>query len=84
MDKLRNFFNALDERDRRRSATPPPFCLATVDPAWTSGRPRLTFDGETVMSTKNYPYLSPAVFSAGERVLCARVGHTWVVLGRVG
>ncbi|GGD07732.1 hypothetical protein GCM10011389_14070 [Pontibacillus salipaludis] len=42
--------------------------LAQVDPDYTSGRPRLIFDGETVIS-KQYPYASSYTPSPNDRVL---------------
>jgi hypothetical protein len=60
-----------------------PFRLGTVDPGYASGRPKVTFDGETTLSVKTYPYLSSYTPIAGHRVLLAAMGSTWVVLGRV-
>ncbi|WP_345242509.1 hypothetical protein [Pontibacillus salipaludis] len=42
--------------------------LAKVDPAYTSGRPRLIFDGETVLS-KPYPYNSTYTPAPNDRVM---------------
>ena len=60
-----------------------PFSLATVDPSYSSGRPKLMFDGETVVSQKTYPYLSSYSPSANHRVLVANIAGTHVILGRV-
>lgn len=59
------------------------FRLGTIPDTYSSGRPTITFDGETTTSTKTYPYLSSYAPAANHRVLLARVGHTWVVVGRV-
>lgn len=59
------------------------FALGTVDAGYTTGRPRVAFDGETVASVATRPYLASYTPAAGDRVLLARVGHGWVVLGRV-
>lgn len=72
--------------DILRSISPAPKSatrLATIDPAYASGRPRVTFDGETTLSTRLYPYLSSYAPAAGDRVLLLRSGRTWVVLGKV-
>jgi hypothetical protein len=77
-DKVQDFFGALSERDER-DPSPPSFRLGVVDAAYTTGRPRILFDGDTTLGTKTYPYVGTV--AAGNRVLCARAGHTWVVLG---
>jgi len=59
------------------------FSLATIDPAYTSGRPKLVFDGDTVATQKTYPYLSSYTPSANHRVLVADIAGTHVVLGRI-
>jgi hypothetical protein len=43
--------------------------FATVDLAYTSGNPRLVFDGETNASTKTYPHLASFTPTGGERVM---------------
>lgn len=60
-----------------------PFKLATVNPAHSSGRPRVTFDGESTLSVKTYPYLTSYTPAASDRVLMARVGTSYVVVGEV-
>lgn len=42
--------------------------FAKIDPAYTSGRPRLIFDGESVVTVKRYNYLSSYTPKAGDRV----------------
>jgi len=59
------------------------FSLATIDPAYTSGRPKLVFDGDTVATQKTYPYLASYTPSANHRVLVADIAGTHVVLGRI-
>lgn len=41
---------------------------ATIDPAYTSGRPKLIKDGETTVQGKPYPYLSSYTPAANDRV----------------
>jgi hypothetical protein len=78
MDKTSEFFEALSIRDSRNEDGQA-FRIGTVDAAYASGRPRILFDGDTTLGTKTYPYLGAV--AANNRVLCARAGHTWVVLG---
>jgi hypothetical protein len=43
--------------------------FARIDPDYVEGRPRLIFDGEDVVSGKQYPYLSSYSPQASERVM---------------
>lgn len=57
--------------------------LAVVDPAYAGGpaRPKVTFEGESTMSGKEYPFtVEPA---AGDRVLMVPVGTTYLIAGVV-
>jgi hypothetical protein len=67
----------------RRGDVPPVFALGTIPDTYTTGRPTIEFDGESSASTRTYPYLSSYTPTAEDRVLLARVGQTWVVLGKV-
>ncbi|WP_306010529.1 hypothetical protein [Bacillus sp. MMSF_3328] len=58
------------------------FKLGQIDPAYSSGRPRIIFEGETATSVKAYPYLSSYTPVAGDVVLLARVGNSYIVLGK--
>lgn len=42
---------------------------AKIDPSYTTGRPRLIFDGEDVVSVKRYPYISTYTPQANDRVM---------------
>lgn len=56
----------------------------TIDPAYAGGRPKVTFDGESVLSTKAFPYVNTYTPTAGDRVMLLRKpGGTWTVVGRV-
>lgn len=57
--------------------------IGTIDPAYVSGRAKVTFDGESTMSTKTYSYLSPYTPVAGHRVVLLPVGTSYVILGRL-
>lgn len=57
--------------------------LATINPAYAGeATARVTFDGETVMSTKAYPAIGAV--RAGGRALLLPVGRSYVILGTVG
>lgn len=61
--------------------------LATVDDSYTpadfySGTlPKVTFDGESVLTTKRYPVMSPYEPQPSDRVVMLPVGHTYVIMG---
>lgn len=57
--------------------------IGTVDPAFTTGLPKVTFDGESTMSTKTYAYLNSKP-AAGARVVLAPVGTGYVIIGTIG
>lgn len=58
--------------------------LGTIPADYVSGRPRVIFDGEDAATSRTYPYLPSYVPKAGDRVVLAKVGRGWVILGRVG
>lgn len=69
---------------------PPGHRLATIDPAYNAATvyptvtlPKVTFDGETTLSTKRYPIVVDYVPVAGDRVLMAPIGRTYTILGAV-
>lgn len=53
--------------------------FARVDPNYTSGRPRLIFDGESGVSGKAYPYLSSYTPQPNDRVMVVK----GVVIGKI-
>ncbi len=59
--------------------------LGTIDAAYSSGRPRVLFDGEASLTgiTQTYPYVNSYTPVAGHRVLLLKSGSTWVILGCV-
>lgn len=59
------------------------FSLGTIDSSYSSGRPKIVFDGETVASSKAYPYLASYTPVANHRVLIANIGGSHVVIGRI-
>lgn len=60
-----------------------PFTLGKIDPAYTSGRPKIVFDGEDTASLKAYPYIASYTPVANHRVLLVNVGGSHVVIGRI-
>lgn len=60
-----------------------PVRLATVDSAYASGWPKVTFDGESTLSQKAYPHLDCYVPARGDRVVLVPVGTTYLIIGAV-
>lgn len=67
---LQNFKNKKEEKAIK---------FARVDPNYTNGRPCLIFDGENVVSGKQYPYLSSYQPTANDRVMLVKE----VVVGKI-
>lgn len=57
--------------------------LGYVSSSYTSGRPKIRFDGETADSTKGYPFLESYTPAAGDRVALVLFNHSWVVIGKI-
>lgn len=53
--------------------------FAKVSDDYTSGRPTLVFDGETVATVKAYPYLASYTPLAGDRVMVV----SGVIIGKI-
>jgi len=68
---------------KRPSSTDRPVKLAVVDPSYTSGWPKVTFEGESTLSGKLYPHLDSYCPSANDRVVMVPVGTTWLIVGAV-
>lgn len=60
-----------------------PYVLATISSSYSGGRPKLVFDGSLSDTTSTYPYLSSYTPASNDRVLCARVGGSIVILGKI-
>lgn len=60
-----------------------PYRLGKIDSAYSSGRPKIVFDGETTASEKQYPYLISYTPAANDRVLMAKVAGSYIVIGKV-
>lgn len=63
--------------------SPSTFRIGRITSTYTSGRPQVLFDGETIASTRTYPYIASYTPAANDRVLLAKVGNGWVVLGKI-
>lgn len=57
--------------------------FATIDPAYTTGRPKLIFDGETTAGAREYPYLDSYAPAAGDRVAVLVGNNSGVVVGKI-
>ncbi|MEH7114515.1 hypothetical protein V7124_19440 [Neobacillus niacini] len=71
-----------NQEDRVLNHMDTTFKMAKIDPGYSSGRPKLIFEGESVLSVKQYPYLSSYTPAANDIVLLAKVGNTYVILGK--
>lgn len=57
--------------------------LGKIDPAYSTGLPKVMWDGEANLSTRSYPHLASYSPAADDRVLAVRSGRTWVIVGKV-
>lgn len=60
-----------------------PCRIAVIDPAYSSGNPKVTFEGESTMSTKGYPFLSSYTPVATDRVVLVPIGTTYLIVGKI-
>lgn len=80
-DKLLNILTPDEEGQGGNSTLP--FRLGTIPAGYISGKPTVQFDGENTVSTKKYSYLSSYTPAANDKVLLARVGNGWVIIGKI-
>lgn len=66
-----------------RSKTSCELLLATIGDYNATTGSTLVFDGESSPTTKRYKRLSGTTYSAGQRVLVAKITGTYVILGIV-
>jgi hypothetical protein len=59
------------------------FSLGSIDSSYTSGSPKILFDGESTVSSKQFTRLGSYTPVAGDRVLLANVAGTFVILGKI-
>lgn len=60
-----------------------PVRLATIDPYYTVGNPRVIFDGEGSLSEKTYAFASDYSPTAGDRVYMLPVGNSFIVVNKI-
>lgn len=82
VDKNRSNDNSQEREQHYYNPRDRPFRLGKIDPDYSSGRPRIIFDGETQVSIKRYPYLANYEPRAGDVVLLASVGNSYIVIGK--
>jgi len=59
------------------------FRLATVTGLFENGSAKVTFYGEEAESGKEYSYLASYFPTVNDKVIMARVGNSWVIMGRL-
>lgn len=69
--------------DRAGKETKPAFKLGNVAPNYVSGKVAIKFDGQDAASSKLFSKLSSYTPTAGDRVIMANVGNTYIILGKV-
>lgn len=74
----------LQRSAKAESSADKPYLLGVIDPGYTSGDPKVTFEGELTMSGKQYPFLSSYLPAPSDRVVLAPLGTSYVILGSVG
>lgn len=82
----RRFVDLINGAGRTRAAQRSegkPIRLATIDPSYTTGNARVTFDGEETLSGKAYPWANYQPV-AGARVVMVPQGNGYIILGAIG
>lgn len=59
------------------------FKLGKIDANYVDGRPKVIFDDELAVSTKEYPYIASYSPLSDDRVLLLRVSGSFVILGKI-
>lgn len=72
------------QRNVSTSSADRPHLIAVIDPAYTTGNPKVTFEGESTMSGKEYAFLSSYTPVASDRVVLAPLGTSYVIIGSIG
>lgn len=60
-----------------------PVKLGTIDALYTTGNPKVLFDGESLMGVRTYPWVGRQPRPL-ERVMLVPQGHTYVIVGTIG
>lgn len=74
---------ALIKKEIWKAVGPATIQQGFIDSAYTSGNPKVVFLGETTPGDKTYPYLAGYTPVANDRVLLARVGKTYIIIGKI-
>lgn len=69
-----DFLNLMEEKEMDKTVR-----FGVVDSAYTTGRPKIKFDGMDAASVKTYPHLASYTPVANERVMVIKN----VVIGRI-
>lgn len=59
------------------------FKMAKISPNYSGGKPSVIFDGEDIVTQKQYVYLSSYTPQANDRVVMVKVKNSYVILGKV-
>lgn len=57
--------------------------LATIDPYFTIGKPRVLFDGESRLTDKSFTWDAAYTPRGGDRVFMMPVGQSYIIMGQV-
>jgi len=76
-------FSAEDYINDLKKPTPSMYKLDKISASYTSGRPSVIFDGESVDTVKKYPYISSYTPVADDRVLLLKVSGSYVIIGNI-
>lgn len=57
--------------------------IGTIDPFYSSGDPKVQWDGEDLVSTATYKVVDYTPVG-GDRIAALRSGKTWLILGKIG
>lgn len=60
-----------------------PFKIGTIPESYQGGNPTVRFDGESAASSKRFPFMTSYSPQAGDRVLLAKVGTSYCILGTI-
>lgn len=77
------FYQLLEEFYASKKKVEPLFRLGTVDLAYTSGLPKVKLDGDESVTVKEYSHIRNYSPRAGDRVVLALVGNTYIIIGRI-
>lgn len=65
------------------SSADKPILIGVIDPNYTAGLPKVTFDGETALSSRGYAWASGYSPNPGDRVYLMPVGQSYLIGGSI-